>query len=195
MSTINKRSYQNPRNLNVKGQGVGRGGIVRIEGTNSSNPLDSTSNGLYVNEANRLVVASQGKTLPVGSDFTEIVTATNVITAAESGAVFFLNSTTEFVSTLPLPAAGLHFTFIVSGAPSGASYTVVTSASANIIKGQIHSSTGGDADSEVSGGDTLSFVDGAAVAGDMAEFWCDGTNWFTQAFCNADTGITITTAS
>ena len=195
MSTLNKRSYQNPRNINVKGQGVGRGGIVRIEGTNSSNPLDSTSNGLYVNEANRLVVASQGKTLPVGSDYTEIVTATNVITAAESGAVFFLNSSTEFVSTLPAVAAGLHFTFIVTAAPSGASYTVVTDGSANVIKGQIHSSTGGDADSETSGGDTVTFANGVAVAGDMAEFWCDGTNWFVQALCNADAGITITTAS
>lgn len=128
-------------------------------------------------------------------DLTETVAATNVIAATESGSVFFLNDTTEFVSTLPAPAAGLHFTFIVTGAPSGASYTVTTNSSANIIKGTVHSSTGGNADSETSGCDTVTFADGQAVAGDMAEFWCDGTNWFVKAFCDADAGITFDTAS
>lgn len=128
-------------------------------------------------------------------DLTEVVAATNVITAAETGSVFFLNSGTEFVSTLPAPAAGLHFTFIVAAAPSGASYTVTTNASANIIKGTVHSSTGGNADSETSGCDTVTFADGQSVAGDTAEFWCDGTNWFVKAFCDSDTGITFDTAS
>lgn len=126
---------------------------------------------------------------------TEVVTATNAIAAAETGSVFFLASATEFVSTLPAPAAGLHFTFVVTAAPSGASYTVVTNGSANIIKGTVHESSGGDADSETSGGDTVSFVDGTAVAGDMAIFWCDGTNWFVKALCDAAGAVTITTAS
>lgn len=128
-------------------------------------------------------------------DLTEVVTATNVITAAETGSVFFLNSGTEFVSTLPAPAAGLHFTFIVTAAPSGASYTITTNGSNNIIVGSVHSSTGGNADSETSGADTVTFADGASVVGDLAEFWCDGTNWFVKAFCDADAGITIDTAS
>jgi hypothetical protein len=34
----------------------------------------------------------------------EDVTATNVLTAAETGKVFFLNSSTEFVTTLPAVA-------------------------------------------------------------------------------------------
>ena len=80
----------------------------------------------------------------VGALATEVVTATNVIAAAESGTTFFLNAATEFVSTLPAPAAGLNFRFIVSAAPSGASYTVVTTSSSNIIIGQQHD-TGGAA--------------------------------------------------
>lgn len=128
-------------------------------------------------------------------DKTEVVAATNTILATESGSVFFLNHSTEFDSVLPAPAAGLHFTFIVTAAPSGANYTVSTNASANIIKGSVHSSTGGNADSETSGCDTITFADGAAVAGDMAELWCDGTNWFAQCFCDADAGITFDTAS
>ncbi len=128
-------------------------------------------------------------------DLTEVVTGTNTITAAETGSVFFLNSATEFDSVLPAPAAGLHFTFIITGAPSGADYTVSTDSSDNIIIGTVHSSTGGNADSETSGADTVTFADGVAVVGDMAEFWCDGTNWFVKAFCDADAGITIDTAS
>lgn len=128
----------------------------------------------------------------------EVVTATNAIAASENGKTFFLNSTTEFVSTLPAPALGLRFRFIVSGAPSGASYTIVTNSSANVIKGHVLSSdlnNASDADFETSGGDTISFVDGAAVAGDWVEVESDGTTWFASGRCSAQGGITITTAS
>lgn len=123
----------------------------------------------------------------------EVVTATNVITAAESGKTFFLNSATEFVSTLPAPAAGLKFKFIVSAAPSGASYTVICAASGTLIKGHVLTSqdAGGNADSGTTGELTLTFVDGKAVAGDWAEFQCDGTNWFVQAGCKTFDAITI----
>lgn len=128
-------------------------------------------------------------------DFTEVVAAENTITASESGSVFFLNDATEFDSILPAPAAGLHFTFIVSAAPSGANYTITSNSAANIIKGTVHSSTGGDADSETSGCDTINFVASAAVAGDTCELWCDGTNWFAKCFSDADGGVTFTTAA
>lgn len=128
----------------------------------------------------------------------EVVTSTNVITAAESGKTFFLNSATEFVSTLPAPALGLTYTFIVSAAPSGASYTIVTNSSANIIKGHVLSSdlnAAGDSDFETSGGDTISFVDAKAVAGDTVTVVSDGTNWFASGRCTVFDAITITTAS
>lgn len=128
----------------------------------------------------------------------EIVTATNVITAAESGKTFFLNSATEFVSTLPAVAAGLRYSFVVTGAPSGASYTVVTDSSANVIKGQVYTvdvNSATDPDFETSGGDTISFVDAKAVAGDRVDVICDGTNWFAYGFCSVFDAITITTAS
>lgn len=127
----------------------------------------------------------------------EVVTATNVIAAAESGATFFLNSATEFVSTLPAPAIGLRFSFIVAAAPSGASYTVVTNASGNVILGHILTSqdAGGSADSETSGGDTISFVDGKAVVGDRVDVISDGTKWYARCSCKVFDAITITTAS
>ncbi|PWB81569.1 MAG: hypothetical protein C3F08_01585 [Candidatus Methylomirabilota bacterium] len=128
----------------------------------------------------------------------EIVTATNVITAEESGKTFFLNSATEFVSTLPAPSSGLRYTFVVKAAPSGASYTIVTTSSANIIKGMVVTSgvnSTTNPDSETTGGDTISFVDGVAVAGDKVEVICDGTYWYAYGTCIAYNAITITTAS
>jgi hypothetical protein len=133
-----------------------------------------------------------------GASSAEVVTATNVITAVESGKTFFLNSATEFVSTLPAPAIGLRFKFIVKAAPSGADYTIVTNATANIIKGHVLSAdlnAASDGDIETSGGDTISFVSAKAVAGDWVEVECDGTNWFASGRCSVFDAITITTAS
>ncbi len=140
-------------------------------------------------------VSSDGATTGVLSpSLTENVTATNVITATESGKTFFLNSATEFVSTLPAPAAGLRYTFIVTAAPSGASYTVVTTSSSNIIKG-LQNSVAGDAGDSGTADDTISFVDGQAVAGDKVEVFCDGTSWFAYAISKVAAGITFTQAS
>lgn len=125
---------------------------------------------------------------------TEIVTTTNVITAAESGSVFFLNSATEFVSTLPAPAAGLYFEFIVTAAPSGANYTVVTNASANIIIGKGFAADGNAGDTGTTD-DTISFVSAQSVVGDKVIVECDGTNWFAYAYSAVPAGITFTTAS
>lgn len=128
----------------------------------------------------------------------ETVAATNVISAAENGRTFFLSSATEFVSTLPLPTAGLKFSFIVAAAPSGASYTIITANSANIIKGQVYSvdvNSATDPDFEATGGDTISLVDAKAIAGDRVDVISDGTNWFAHCFCSVFDAITITTAS
>ena len=73
----------------------------------------STGTTVYINEGS----ASSAAFRLGSSAGPEDVTATNAITSAESGKVFFLNSSTEFVSTLPAPAAGLRYTFIVKAAP------------------------------------------------------------------------------
>ena len=130
----------------------------------------------------------------------EVVSATNVITAAESGTTFFLNSATEFVSTLPAPAAGLFYRFIVTAAPSQASYTVVTAGSAacqilagHVLTSDVYTDSAVDADVEAAAtGTTITFVDGKSVVGDMAEVWCDGTSWFASCRCAVVDGITIT---
>lgn len=130
---------------------------------------------------------------PTVKDLTETVLVTNVITAAETGSVFFLNAATEFVSTLPALAAGLHFKFIVTAAPSGANYTVVAASGTPIIghvlTTDVNSAT--DPGFTTSGVLTVSFVSAKAVVGDSAEFWCDGTNWFCSAECSLFDAITF----
>lgn len=126
------------------------------------------------------------------------LTATTTLTAEQSGSRFYLSSATEFATTLPAAAAGLEFEFVVSAAPSGASYTIVTASSANVINGHVLSSdlnAASDGDLETSGGDTITLVDSKAVAGDIVRLNCDGTNWFMSAACSAFDAITITTAS
>lgn len=144
------------------------------------------------------VTADQTITLPnatgtVALATPEDVTATNVITASENGSIFFLNSGTEFESTLPAPALGLHFTFIVTAAPSSASYTIVTDSSANIIKGvQVTAEDAGGSGDSGTADDTITLVDGQAVAGDKIEVWSDGTSWFAYATTKVVAGATFT---
>lgn len=138
------------------------------------------------------------RTLQDGRVFTETTSATRTLAASETGLTCFLSSATEFVTTLPAPAAGLTFRFIVAAAPSGASYTIVTNGSSNIIVGGAASAdlnNASDVDFEATGCDTISLVDGVAVKGDWVEVVCDGTNWYARGFCSAQGGITFTTAS
>lgn len=125
---------------------------------------------------------------------TVVLTETKAVSAAESGSTFFLDSATEFASTLPAPALGLRYTFIVKSAPAGADYTVVTTSSANIIVG-LQNSAAGDAGDTGTADDTISFVGGQAVAGDRVDLISDGTNWFAYARSKVAAGITFTQAS
>jgi hypothetical protein len=122
------------------------------------------------------------------------LTAASTLTDADNGMVFYLNASTEFATTLPAPFMGARFTFIVKAAPSGASYTVVTASSANIIKG-LQNSVAGDAGDNGTADDTITFVDGQAVAGDKVELYSDGTSWFAYAISKVAAGITFTQAS
>jgi hypothetical protein len=129
-----------------------------------------------------------------GLETVTTLTAASTLTTAQSNTIFFLSSATEFVTTLPAPAAGLMYTFIVGAAPSGASYTIVTTSSANIIKGQAVNAAGVAGDTGTAD-DTISFVDGQAVAGDQVTVISDGTSWFAKAFCAVAAGVTFTQAS
>ena len=130
---------------------------------------------------------------------TETVTTTNVIAADESGKTFFLNAAAGFVSTLPAPAAGLFFRFIVIAAPTSGSYTIVTTSSANKISGQVYTV---DVDSvtnpdfnTTADQDTITLTVNKAVIGDSVDVWSDGTSWYCRCFCSVFDAIVISQAS
>ena len=126
---------------------------------------------------------------------TEIVTATNVLTVAESGKIFFLDAASEFVTTLPPVATsrGCVFEFFIKAAPSGADYTIVTTSSEQTIVGHTVPCDGAAGDTETTaGGTTLTFVGGQAVIGDRARFVCDGVTWHCEAVTAVAAGATIT---
>ena len=127
------------------------------------------------------------------------LTAATSLTPGDSGKVFFLNSSSEFTTTLPSVAdagAGFHCKFIVKAAPSGAAYVVTekTSADTNVIItngiNELEVDTDDDGPSNT-GHTTITFADGVAIAGDWVELLCDGTNWYATGQTKADGGITL----
>jgi hypothetical protein len=148
---------------------------------------------------NVLTYNSDGTVRTVANKVADVATvaATKAVTAAESGTTFFLNHATEFVTTLPAPAAGLRYRFVCANAPETASFTVVTASSANLFIGSISTSDidgAADAGSD-DDGDTITFADGVAVPGDWVEVISDGTSWYVSGHCKVYNGVTITKAS
>lgn len=119
----------------------------------------------------------------------EVVVAANVITAAESGKTFFLNHATGFASTLPAPAAGLRFKFVVTTIPTSGNDTVVTNAGADVIEGMA------DVNSTLvlaANEDSINIVASTALVGDWVEVVSDGTSWFVTGQSGAAGGVTFT---
>ena len=119
----------------------------------------------------------------------ETVTAANTILYTECGTTYFLNSATEFASTLPAPVAGCKFKFVIKAAPSGASYTVVTNGGDNVIQG---SATVNGAAVPAVNEDTITFTQAAAAVGDWVEVESDGTNWYVSGQGVAATAVAFT---
>lgn len=122
---------------------------------------------------------------------TEVVTATNVITAAESGKTFFLSALAGFESTLPTAAAGLYFKFVVATAPTSNGYTI-TGSPADKISGTVACSGAEDTVNGVTAAlaDNVILVANQALLGDVVEFTSDGTNWFVNGNVNTFAAIT-----
>lgn len=146
---------------------------------------DMTSQGVW-SWIHKNLTASQLSTMV--SDY-EDVTAVNTLTYGECGKTVFLNSGTEFATTLPAPSAGCSFEFIVKAAPAGQAYTVVTSGGANLIDG---SATVNGAAVAAVNEDTITFTASAAVSGDWVRLISDGTNWYVSGQGVAATSIAFT---
>lgn len=167
--------------------------VIQYNGFNTAKDIAATGTSTFSGATNISgALAISGTTTVTGGtvDFTEVVTATNVIAAAESGRTFYLNALAGFLSTLPAPAAGLTFRFIVQTAPTSVGYTIATTSSANIIKGMMVERAGG-AGVAASAGDLVTFVANQSIAGDWCEFFSDGTSWFIHGMVDVSAGVTI----
>ena len=123
---------------------------------------------------------------------TEVVTTTNVLTAAESGATLILNSATAFVTTLPAKAAGLRFTFYAGATQvTGGNHTIVPNASDdNTIYGE-YLVAGVTVPASAEG--SINWVADTILPGDRVELFNDGTNWYVSGAAAASGAITFTT--
>ena len=124
----------------------------------------------------------------------ETLTAARTVTAVDNGTTFFLGLAGGFTVTLPAPAAGLRFKFIVSVAPTTA-YIIVTNGGADIMIGginelEVDTTEDGPYDANA---DTFNFVASVAVVGDWVEMISDGTSWYYTGQTNADGGVTTST--
>jgi hypothetical protein len=119
----------------------------------------------------------------------EIVITTRAILAADSGKTFYLSLANGFTSTLPAPALGLRYRFIVKTAPTTA-YIIVTNGGANLMYGMMVERAGG---AGVAGAarDTFNFVANNAIIGDWVEMYSDGTSWFYHGMVDVAAGNTV----
>lgn len=120
----------------------------------------------------------------------EVVITTNVIAAAENGRTYYLALAAGFTSTLPAPALGLRFLFVVQIAPTGAPYVITTNAGANVIYGMMVERAGG---AGVAGAaqDTQNLVHNQSIIGDWVEYVSDGTNWYCHGMVDVSAGTTF----
>lgn len=129
---------------------------------------------------------------PTGTQLSEVVVATNVIAAAESGTTFYLGAAGGFTSTLPVPALGSNFRFIVSVAPTTA-YIITTSGGSNVLFGTVAAGGAAAGVNSIDGAtqDTINFVANQAAIGDIYAFQSDGTSWFVSGMVKLLAGCTF----
>ena len=136
------------------------------------------------------ITANELATMTTGGRGTSLIT-TKTVTAAESGKTFFLNLVGGFTVTLPAPAEGLKYKFVVATAPTTA-YIIATNGSDNIINGSVCSPEVSALVSVVAAADAINFVANLAVIGDYVELESDGTSWFISGMTFVQDGMTTT---
>jgi len=112
------------------------------------------------------------------------ITTTRVLTAADSGGVFSVDKGSAYAITLPTPAQGLRFKFLVLD--TGANIVTISDGSAH-LNGIVSVNSVGT----VMTGTTLSLASGGAL-GDWVEFeGIDATHYLVTGACLNAADITI----
>lgn len=156
--------------------------------THFSGPVESEA-GFSVNGT--LVINENGDFVGESVESSEVVTATNVLTATESGKTLYLDAAEGFETTLPAAALGLNFKFVVKTAPTSNGYTI-TGDPADKIYGTVACS---GAEATINGvtasaADNVILVHNQATIGDLVAFMSDGANWYVTGNVNTYAALT-----
>ena len=156
--------------------------------THFSGPVESEA-GFSVNGT--LVINENGDFVGESVESSEVVTATNVLTATESGKTLYLDAAAGFETTLPAAALGLNFKFVVKTAPTSNGYTI-TGDPADKIYGTVACS---GAEATINGvtasaADNVILVHNQATIGDLVAFMSDGANWYVTGNVNTYAALT-----
>ena len=131
-------------------------------------------------------------------------TATVSITAAQSGKTFIVGPlaaglAADTVFTLPSAADGLYYRFTyVGGAADAQDFQLNTGSDTNFwIGGIIQHDIGASGDNtayhpDLGSNSIINFL--TPHAGTWAEIYCDGTNWFINAYISSATNTAVTFA-
>lgn len=124
-----------------------------------------------------------------------LTAATKTVSVDESGTTFIFNRAGGVAVTLPAPALGLKYKFII-GTNFTTDGSIATNGGSDIIIGGVNElevDTGDDGPSDTNA-DTITFVNTADTVGDYVELVSDGTNWYLNGQTALDGGITLSTA-
>ena len=135
-------------------------------------------------------VASKQRTETIDASSAD---AAKVVGDAETGELYFIDATNSVTITLPAPADGAYFKFMISVlVGSGKTVVVKTKAANTLMDGYlVQESASGEVDalsqSDASANDKVTFGAGA-LAGSWLECYSDGTKWLC---CGRATGGTL----
>ncbi len=174
--------------LSASSIAINHGSPVSLLGAQNFNMVSGDSLTLHMfNDQVWEEIGRSYATTTVARQQAEVVTTANTILASETGTTYFLNTAGGFSSTLPAPAGGLWYKFIVRTAPTTA-YTIDTNSGDNIMYGT-HLDIVGELVYS-SARDILSFVANVSLQGDSCTVFSDGVSWYYEAYAGANGGIT-----
>jgi len=171
--------------------------MPKVTINDSKGLVQSTGSGLEISSASTLASATVSTSLDLlGTGIlkgqkrsTSILATGTVLTAADSGKVFFLvQAGAARTATLPALENGLNFRFILMTAAAN-HWSIATAQAADDFVGSVVSADGGAGDSAADSDTVVRFVGGTAAVGDQIELECDGTDWYIRGSMNATGGI------
>jgi hypothetical protein len=174
-------------NLVIDNTGVTHDTIMRL-GTDTA----TTSFAVQNNSEEVLFRVSGDGSFSLGVPGASVITALKTMTVANSGGAYTVaqsGAAGSFAITLPIPAAGLNYKFMLIQTDTGGGVSIVTNGGSNHFFGNIVN----DVTSvlSISTQDTITFVNNASAIGDTIEVTgISPTQWMVRAVSSVNGGIT-----